>query len=107
MTDDTIRVESGPGDRAPDGGSGLASRILPRVFFMIGFAILLYVGVWLALALSVLQLVVMLVNRAPNPDLGRFARGYVRYLAEVLAFLVWERDEMPFPFGRYPEADRS
>jgi len=56
----------------------------------------------LSLFLGVVQLVVILATKEKNEELRGFSRNLVQYVGECLAFIVFARDEKPFPLGRFP-----
>ncbi len=39
-----------------------------------------------------------------NPELKTFTFSLVQYLWELLAFIVFVRDEQPFPIGPFPKS---
>ncbi len=74
-----------------------------RALFMLGFGLIAYVALWILFFLGLLQLVVYLINRAPNDDLRLICRELIGYLAVVLGYMTFVRDEKPFPFSPFPK----
>jgi len=73
-----------------------------RFVYMIVFGFLAHVAFSLALFLGVVQLVVILATKEKNEELRGFSRNLVQYVGECLAFIVFARDDKPFPLGRFP-----
>jgi hypothetical protein len=74
-----------------------------RLLYAIGFAILAWVVLWLALVLGAAQFVVFAINGRVNEELKNFSLSLVQYLWELLAFVTFVRDERPFPIGPFPK----
>ncbi|MGH6888911.1 MAG: DUF4389 domain-containing protein [Rhizomicrobium sp.] len=84
----------GPAPRTPFPGV--------RLLYALGFALLAWLAFWMLLVLSAVQFVVLLVAGRVNPELKNFNLSLLQYLWELLAFILFERDEQPFPFGPFP-----
>jgi hypothetical protein len=69
---------------------------------MLGFGLLAHIAFSLALFLGVVQVVVILATREKNEELRQFCRNLIQYVWECLAFIVFARDDKPFPLGRFP-----
>lgn len=73
-----------------------------RFIYMIAYALLAHVAFSLALFLGVVQLVVILVTKEKNEELRNFSRNLVQYVGECLSFVIFTREEKPFPLGKFP-----
>jgi hypothetical protein len=73
-----------------------------RFVYMIGFGFLAHIAFSLSLFLGVVQLVVLLVSKQKNEELLQFSPRLILYVGECLAFVVFAREEKPFPLGRFP-----
>lgn len=73
-----------------------------RIIYMLGFGFLAYIGFTVALFLGVIQVVVILATQKKNEELRQFSRDLIQYIWECLAFVVFAREEKPFPFGKFP-----
>ncbi len=73
-----------------------------RFIYMIGFGILAHIAFSLTLFLGVVQLVVLLVTKEKNAELLTFSRRLIAFIGECLAFIVFVRDDKPFPLGKFP-----
>jgi uncharacterized protein DUF4389 len=74
-----------------------------RLLYALGFAVIAWVVFWLIIILGALQFVVLLINGRTNQELKDFNFSLVQYLWELLAFIVFVRDEQPFPIGPFPK----
>ena len=74
-----------------------------RLLYALGFAVIAWFVFWLIIILGALQFVVLLVNGRTNQELKDFNFSLVQYLWELLAFIVFVRDEQPFPVGPFPK----
>lgn len=73
-----------------------------RLLYMLGFWFLGNVAFSLAIFLGVVQFVVILLRGEKNKDLRGFSCNLIQYVWETLAFVIFVRDEKPFPFGKFP-----
>ena len=74
-----------------------------RALFMVLFAVIAHVLVWIFIACCVLQLIVHLVDKAPNDELKAFMRKLLAYIGVTFAYLGFLQNEKPFPFSPFPE----
>ncbi|MBX3504649.1 MAG: DUF4389 domain-containing protein [Parvibaculum sp.] len=73
-----------------------------RLLYMIGYWFLGNIAFSVAIFLGALQFVVVLITGSKNEELRGFSRNLIQYVWECLAFVVFARDEKPFPLGRFP-----
>jgi hypothetical protein len=73
-----------------------------RVLYMVLFAVIFWILVWVLAVTSVVQLVLRLVNGRPQPELMRFGTGLGRYAREVIEFLTFATESVPYPFSPWP-----
>jgi len=73
-----------------------------RLLYAIGFAILAWFVIWILFAIGVVQFVVLAINGKVNDELKAFSVNLVQYLWELVAFIIFARDEQPFPIGPFP-----
>lgn len=74
-----------------------------RGLFMLLMALALHVSGTVLFIISFIQFVIMLLNDAPNERLVKFGRSLARYFQQVVNFLAFATEEMPFPFNDWPE----
>ena len=81
---------------------GRSKEVLTRLLYMAVFWLLGYIAFSLAIFLGAVQFVLVLVTGNKNEELRGFSRNLIQYVWECLAFIVYVREEKPFPFGRFP-----
>jgi len=95
---------------AEDFVSDLKNRNWPetmkRALFTIIFGVVGYFVLWASFFIAFLQFVVSLLMGAPNKNITSVMLTASQYLAEILAYLSFKTNELPFPFGNdFPESD--
>ncbi len=85
-------------DTKPKSGIGFE-----HVLYMLLYAFLGWVTLWLLLIMALVQLIVVLVDSKPNKELRSFSRNGAQFMFELMAFLGFARTEKPFPFGKFPD----
>lgn len=68
---------------------GLALHVLGTVLFVV----------------AVVQFVLVLLNGEPNARLAGFGRSLGRYAQQLMGFLSFATEEIPFPFNDWPGGD--
>lgn len=76
-----------------------------RGLFMLLMALAYQVSGTLVFIVTVFQFVMMLLNDTPNTRLLTFGRSLGRYLQQIVYFLTFASEEVPFPFNDWPSAD--
>tara|TARA_R110000868_G_scaffold73378_2_gene212890 strand:- start:6739 stop:7047 length:309 start_codon:yes stop_codon:yes gene_type:complete len=90
-----------PSDEVPvEAGAG--EPLWLRFAYMIGFGILAHIAFSLALFLGVVQIVLMLSRKELNEELLGFSRNLIAFVGECLSYIVFARDEKPFPLAKFP-----
>ncbi|MBI5750955.1 MAG: DUF4389 domain-containing protein [Hydrogenophilales bacterium] len=79
--------------------------IWARASFMLLMGLVLHVSVTLILVVTVIQFVMVLLNDAPNIRLLAFGRNLGRYLQQIVNFLTFASEEIPFPFSDWPSGE--
>ena len=85
--------------------SGNKRNILMRGLFMLLMAFAFHVCVTVLFFVTVIQFVIMLLNDTPNARLASFGRGMGSYLRQIVNFLTFATEEMPFPFSEWPAGE--
>jgi hypothetical protein len=69
---------------------------------------------WVLIALAVVQFILVLlqsltssVSGHPNDELKRLNLRLIQYLLEVLAYITFVRETLPFPFSPFPEVPQA
>ena len=94
-------AEAGPessrgSDAGPDSAGAGASADRKELWFR-----------FLYIFLGALQFVVILVAGHKNEELRAFSRNLIQYVWECLAFVIFAREEKPFPLGKFPSVTRD
>ena len=76
-----------------------------RFLYMIGFAILAHIAFSLTLFLGVVQIVLLASRKNLNEELIGFSRNLISYVGECLSYIVFVRDEKPFPLAKFPSVE--
>src|ERR1700753_2832687 len=74
-----------------------------RLLYSFGYAIIAWFVLWITFLLALIQFVVIAINAKVNEELKSFSANLVQYLWELLGFIVFARDEQPFPIGPFPK----
>jgi hypothetical protein len=88
-----------PQPPAPQAESNLGLRVLYMLFFGFVFSLLC----WVLGVSALLQLVLTLLAGRPNPELARFGTSLARYSRQLIEFLLFTTERVPYPFGAWPE----
>ncbi|MCW8828570.1 MAG: DUF4389 domain-containing protein [Gammaproteobacteria bacterium] len=67
------------------------------------FAILFSLAEFVLWAIVLFQFGSQLISGQPNDRLLRFSRGLNAYIYQILQFVTYRSDVMPYPFARWPE----
>lgn len=76
-----------------------------RGLFMLLLILALDISGTVIFIVAVIQFVVMLLAGKPNARLVTFGRSLGRYLQQIVNFLTFATEEMPFPFSNWPAGD--
>ena len=76
-----------------------------RGLFMLLMALAMHVGGTVLGVIAVIQFVIMLLNDQPNARLAKFGRGLARYFQQIVNFLSFAAEDIPFPFNDWPASD--
>ena len=71
-----------------------------RFFFSVGFALLAWVVFWAVVLMAALQFVTLAISSELNHELKNISHNLVKYLGELLSYIVYAREERPFQIGR-------
>ncbi len=78
-----------------------------RLVTMVLFAIIFIVSTWLAAAIVILQFLVVLVTGDTNSNLQNLGSSMGIYLHNIVDYLSYNNDDLPFPFANWPDASGS
>ena len=90
---------------APTPIPGTQSNLWPRVLYMVVFALVFWILCWTLAVTAILQLLLTLLSTRPNADLVRFGAGLAIYSRQIIEFLTFGSEKLPFPFSEWPHMD--
>jgi len=73
-----------------------------RGLFMLLMALAFHVSGTVVCFVTVIQFLIMLLNGTPNARLVLFGRSMGRYLKQIVDFLTFAAEQIPFPFNDWP-----
>lgn len=89
--------------------SGVPQRVGPppaelgvRILYMLLFALVFWVVSWVLVVTALAQVLVRILSGRPGPELARFGQGLARYTAQVVEYLTFVTDRVPYPVGEFP-----
>jgi hypothetical protein len=85
-----------PTTPAPSADLGL------RVLYMLLFGMLFWILTWTLAVATLLQLLLRLINGRPHPEVARFGSALARYAREIIDFLTFATETVPYPFSPWP-----
>lgn len=97
----------GPHSAHGEGESSGRKELWIRFLYMIAFWFLGNIAFSVAIFLGAVQFVVVLITGDKNEELRSFSRNLIQYVWECLAFVVFIREDKPFPLGRFPSVTSS
>ncbi len=75
-----------------------------RLAYSAVFAIVAWLLFWGIVILAALQFITTAVAGTPNAELKNISQGAVRCMRQLLDYIVFAREELPFPFAPFPQA---
>lgn len=76
-----------------------------RALFMLLIALLYHVASTVLWFVTVIQFLIVLVNDRPNGRLVLFGRSMGRYVQQLVNYLTFVTEDVPFPFSDWPAGD--
>lgn len=76
-----------------------------RLIAMTAFAMIAYFAVLGVIVLAAVQFVVVLLDEKPSSEVSGYMSRLNGFLQEIIAFLSFSSNEMPFPFKTFPDGN--
>ena len=73
-----------------------------RLLYSIGYGFVAWFVFWILLLLGLVQFLMLALSGRVNEELRHFSVNLVQYLWELVAYILFVRDEQPFPIGPFP-----
>jgi uncharacterized RDD family membrane protein YckC len=83
-------------DNSPQSSLGM------RLLYMIVLGLVFWIVCWILAITVLVQLVLTLLAGRPNMELARFGAGLGNYTRNIIEFLTFVSDRLPFPFSEWP-----
>lgn len=96
-TDDPIR-EPPISPPVPTSRPSLGARTL----YMLLFALVFWILCWTLAITAIAQLGLTVLAARPNADVARFGAGLGAYSRQIIEFLTFASDRIPYPFSEWP-----
>ena len=78
-----------------------------RLLYLMLYAVILNITEGITFIVAVVQFVFHLFTGGPNARLAEFGDGLAAYMREIVAFLTYHTNALPFPFGHWPAVGGS
>lgn len=73
-----------------------------RVLYMLLFAIVFWIVGWVLAVAAITQLLLRLLSGRASPELARFGSALARYTGQIVEYLTFGSDRVPYPVGEFP-----
>ena len=73
-----------------------------RLLYMLILALVFWIVCWVLAVAVLVQLLLTLAAGRPNPELVRFGAGLANYARQIIEYLTFVSDRLPFPFSTWP-----
>ncbi len=83
---------------APTAQSSLGVRAL----YMAVFALVFWILCWTLAITALVQLGLTLLAGRPSPEVARFGAGLAAYSRQIIEFLTFVSERVPYPFSEWP-----
>ncbi|MFO7277848.1 MAG: DUF4389 domain-containing protein [Pseudomonadota bacterium] len=84
-------------------GTGVNQELIVRIIYMLVFAFVFWLVCWGVAITAVAQIVLRLLKGQPNAELTRFGGSLARYAGQIVAYLTFASERVPFPFSEWPD----
>jgi uncharacterized protein DUF4389 len=73
-----------------------------RILYMLLFAVVFWIVTWVLAVTAIAQLLVRLLSGKASAELTRFGGGLARYTMQIVEYLTFVTDRVPYPVGEFP-----
>ena len=73
-----------------------------RFLYMLLFAVVFWIVSWTLAVTAIAQLLVRLFSGGASAELARFGGALARYTKQIVEFLTFVTDRVPYPVGEFP-----
>jgi hypothetical protein len=76
-----------------------------RAIFMLLMGLALHISGTVLAVVAVIQFAMTLLNDTPNARLVSFGRNIGDYMRQIVNYLAFATEELPFPFSEWPSGE--
>ena len=73
-----------------------------RFLYMVLFAVIFNIGEFIIVVVVIVQFITKLFTRDVHERLQEFGDSIAQYIAELVRYLTFHSEDLPFPFGEWP-----
>ncbi len=73
-----------------------------RILYMLLFAVVFWIVSWVLAVTATAQLLVRLLSGKASAELARFGASLARYTMQIVEYLTFVTDRVPYPVGEFP-----
>ena len=73
-----------------------------RALYMLLFALVFWILCWTLAITALAQLGLTVLTARPNADVARFGAGLAAYSRQIIEFLTFVSERVPYPFSEWP-----
>lgn len=73
-----------------------------RALYMLLFALVFWILCWTLAITAIAQLGLTVLAARPNADVARFGAGLAAYARQIIEFLTFVSERIPYPFSEWP-----
>jgi hypothetical protein len=73
-----------------------------RILYMLLFAVVFWIICWVLGVTAIAQLLIRLLSGRANAELARFGGSLARYTMQIVEYLTFVTDRVPYPVGEFP-----
>jgi Domain of unknown function (DUF4389) len=73
-----------------------------RALYMLLFAVGFWIVSWTLAVIAIAQLLIRLLSGRSSAELARFGGALARYTKQIVEYLTFVTDRVPYPVGEFP-----
>lgn len=73
-----------------------------RILYMLLFAVVFWIVSWMLAVTAIAQLLVRICSGRSSLELARFGSGLGRYTRQIIEYLTFVSERVPYPIGEFP-----
>lgn len=74
-----------------------------RILYLVLYAVIFWLLCWILGVTAVVQAVLWLFSNRASERIAQFGRGLGAYTAQVVEYLTFASEKLPFPMGDWPD----